>query len=231
MTDAMFSYRRNMSATADCAIINAGGIRSTIDIGPITRGEVLTAFPFGNAIVEISMTGDELWKSLEGAFTKVNQYNGKIVTSSIQVSKGIKITWNPNNANGTKITSIQIGATTLAPIDRTKKYNIVTLDFLAGGGDNIFQVKTDFAVLDTQDEVLTRYIISQSPVNIALDGRITASNSSTASGTTTGGATPTGATPTGTSSSPASAAGLSKGQAAGSLLLGAVLVAVFGAAL
>jgi 2',3'-cyclic-nucleotide 2'-phosphodiesterase (5'-nucleotidase family) len=52
MADAMLEYRLNQSSTADFALVNAGGIRATIDEGPITRGEVLTSFPFGNAVVE-----------------------------------------------------------------------------------------------------------------------------------------------------------------------------------
>lgn len=229
MADAMFTYRRNISATASCAIINAGGIRATIDIGPITRGEVLTSFPFGNAIVEISMTGDELWKSLEGSFSKINVYNNKVVTSSIQVSKGIRIVYNPANNNGSKITSIMIGADTLAPLDRTKTYNIVTLDFLAGGGDNIFQVKTAPTILDTQDEVLTRYVVAQSPVNIALDGRITASNATAGNGTSTTNSTSsttTGAAPTATTSKPASAGVLARGEGVGMAALAMLVVGV-----
>ena len=130
MTDAMLEYRLNQSTTADCAIINSGGIRATIDAGPITRGEVLTAFPFGNAIVEIEITGEELWKTLEGVYSAFNQYNQKIVTSKIQVSKNLNITWDSARGNGTKLVSISLGS---EPFSNTSTYNIVTLDFLAGG--------------------------------------------------------------------------------------------------
>ncbi|KAH7312004.1 5'-nucleotidase protein-like protein [Rhexocercosporidium sp. MPI-PUGE-AT-0058] len=194
MADAMLAYRLNQSDTADFALINSGGVRATIDEGPITRGEVLTSFPFGNAIVEIEVDGEELWKTLEGVFTGVNQFNQKAVTSIIQVSRGIEITYNSMAANGSKLLSVNVGG---KPLDRGETYNVVTLDFLAGGGDNIFQKKTTFSILDTQDEVLTGYIESQSPVNITLASRIMNAN-----GTVT--AQPTGsgssATPTGSGS-------------------------------
>ncbi|RDW71734.1 hypothetical protein BP5796_07768 [Coleophoma crateriformis] len=178
MADAMLSYRLNQSNTADCAIINAGGIRATIDVGPITRGEVLSSFPFGNAIVEITLTGQDVWDALEGSLSKVNPVNGNKVTSSVQLSKQIRVVYNPSNAVGSMISSVDIGAD-LTPIDLTATYNIVTLDFLAGGGDNIFQKTSDFVTLDTQDEVLTRYIEQMSPVDIVLDGRIAVANAST----------------------------------------------------
>jgi hypothetical protein len=50
----------------------------------------------------------------------------------------------------------------------------VTLDFLAGGGDNIFQKITEFATLDTQDFVLTSYIEKNSPVTAQIEGRLKA---------------------------------------------------------
>jgi len=219
MTDAMLSYRRNISKTADFALINSGGIRATIDEGIITRGEVLTAFPFGNAIVEIAITGDELWKTLEGVYTKVNQYNNKAVTSNVQVSSGITIEWNPSAANGSRLVEVTIGD---APLDKTKTYNVVTLDFLAGGGDNIFQKKTEFAVLDTQDEVLTQYIISKSPIDIKLDGRIKEVNETTTPSEPTSAApSPTGDSPAATTSSPS----------AGSRIGGQVSLVLGGAAM
>ena len=67
MADAMLTYRQNLTADeVDFALINAGGIRATIDVGDITRGEVLTSFPFGNSIVELEFTGKDLWTVLEG---------------------------------------------------------------------------------------------------------------------------------------------------------------------
>ena len=169
MADAMLSYRKNNSDDVDFAIINAGGIRATIDQGDITRGEVLTSFPFGNAVAQIALTGDKLWEALEGIMTGVNIANGREVTSFLQVSSGIKIEYNPENSNNTKLVAVTIGG---KPLNNSTTYQIVTLDFIAGGGDNFFTPTTDFISLDTQDQVLTQYIQVQSPVDIKLDGRI-----------------------------------------------------------
>ncbi|KAF3037062.1 hypothetical protein E8E12_002037 [Didymella heteroderae] len=169
MADAMLAYRKNNTQDVDFAIINAGGIRATIDQGDITRGEVLTSFPFGNAIVQIEVDGKYLWEVLEGIVTGVNVANGEEVTSFFQVSTGIKVDYNPENNNGSKLVAVTIGD---QPLDNSTKYQVVTLDFIAGGGDNFFTPTTDFVTLDTQDEVLTQYIQAQTPVNIQLDKRI-----------------------------------------------------------
>ncbi|KAH8722813.1 Metallo-dependent phosphatase-like protein [Phaeosphaeriaceae sp. PMI808] len=171
MADAMLEYRKNNTQQVDFALINAGGVRSTIEEGEITRGEVLTAFPFGNAIVQIGLTGKQLWEALEGIASGVSITNQKPVTSFVQVSQGIKIEHNPKAANGSRLISVSIGN---KPLDNSTTYQIVTLDFIAGGGDNFFAPVKDFITLDTQDDVLIRYIKAKSPVNIKLDKRIEA---------------------------------------------------------
>ena len=171
MTDAMLDYRVSNGAKVDFALINAGGIRSSIDEGDITRGEILTAFPFGNAVVDLTFSGENLTKIFEGCVSKFNQFNQKPLTSWFQVSKGVKIEYNPKNENGTKLVSATINGEKL---DKSKEYTFVTLDFLAGGGDNILISTTDFISLDKQDEVLLAYVKKKSPVKIELEGRIVA---------------------------------------------------------
>ncbi|KAF1993453.1 5`-nucleotidase protein-like protein [Amniculicola lignicola CBS 123094] len=195
MADAMLAYRLNSSDTADFALINAGGIRATIDEGDITRGEVLTSFPFGNSIVEITLSGKDLWDVLEGIVTGVNVNNGEEVTSFFQISTGIKVEYNPKAANNSKLVAVTIGD---GPLELETNYNIVTLDFLAGGGDNIFTATTDFVSLDTQDQVLVQYIQEQTPVNIELDGRIEVTDPERPSGGNGNSTTNATASPTGT---------------------------------
>ncbi|KAK4234004.1 Metallo-dependent phosphatase-like protein [Achaetomium macrosporum] len=179
VTDAMLTYRLNAtapgSAAPDFALINAGGIRATIDEGPITRGEVLTAFPFGNAIVEITVSGELLWKTLEGIIARVNVDNGRAVTSFLQVSRGIVIEYGPGGGGATNSTSDVLVAVTIGdkPLDRAAQYKMVTLDFVANGGDNFFSTPFEnLVLLDTLDEVVVAHVGATSPVDIALDGRL-----------------------------------------------------------
>ena len=170
----MLDYRLNTSTAGGqapaFAITNAGGIRASIDQGPITRGEVITAFPFGNAIVEITITGDRLWATLDGIVSKVNRDNGLAVTSFLQVSRSIVLEYSRTASNGNTLTSVMVDG---KPLDKGLEYKVVTIDFLATGGDNFFSPKfTDFVTLDKMDDVLTAYIGAVSPVDIKLDGRI-----------------------------------------------------------
>lgn len=178
MADAMLEYRLNQSRNDDdkpaFAFINAGGVRATIDEGNITRGEVLTSFPFGNAIVELTFTGAELKEVFEGAVTGVNQKNKKEITSWFQVSKGLKIEYNPDNKNGSKLVNATLNGEAFE--DKTK-YRVVTLDFLAGGGDNFFSIDAkNLATLDSQDEVLIGYLDAHNPLDPKLEERVVETN-------------------------------------------------------
>ncbi|KAI1445104.1 Metallo-dependent phosphatase [Annulohypoxylon stygium] len=169
VTDAILQYRLDAGSDAAFALVNAGGIRATIDEGDITRGEVITSFPFGNAVVEVSYSGADLWKIFEGLVSKVNQFNQQTVTSFFQASRGIKVEYNPNNAVGQRLVRLTIGD---KPVDTGAQYKIVTADFVAGGGDNIVLPVEDLIVLDTMEEVLEGYIGKHSPIDFELEGRI-----------------------------------------------------------
>lgn len=169
ISDAILQYRLDAGSNASFALVNGGGIRATIDVGDITRGQVITAFPFGNAVVEVTYSGADLWKIFEGLVSGVNQYNQEEVESFCQVSRGIKVEYNPNNAVGQRLVRLTIGG---KPIDTGAKYTIVTSDFIAGGGDNMVPPIEGAEVLDTLEEVLERYIQKNSPIDFQLDGRI-----------------------------------------------------------
>ena len=177
MNSAMLTYRLNGTTpdtAPDFALINAGGIRATIDEGPVTRGEVLTAFPFGNALVDVTTSGERLWAAFEGIIAGVNVDNGKAVTSFLQISRGLRIEYGPAATNNTAnvLVSVTIGG---KPLDKAAQYKFVTLDFVAGGGDNFFSTPFEnLVLLDTLDEVVVRHVAATSPVDIALDGRLNA---------------------------------------------------------
>lgn len=173
MADAMLEYRQNMTAKTktgpDFALINAGGVRAAIGEGNITRGEVLTSFPFGNAVVELSYTGAEVRAILEGCVSMENQKTGAEIGSWFQVSRDLVVEYNPDNDAGKRLVSVTVAD---EPLDDKAEYRIVTLDFLAGGGDNIFVATKDFATLDLQDEVLVQYVEAHSPMSPKLAKRV-----------------------------------------------------------
>jgi 2',3'-cyclic-nucleotide 2'-phosphodiesterase (5'-nucleotidase family) len=78
--DVMVAFRRSGGETAqvDLGLFNAGGIRTPLPKGEVTRAMVMDAFPFGNAVVEMDLTGQELWDvfSCESLLRVDNQRSG-----------------------------------------------------------------------------------------------------------------------------------------------------------
>jgi 2',3'-cyclic-nucleotide 2'-phosphodiesterase (5'-nucleotidase family) len=52
-------------------VTNGGGIRATIEAGPVTFGEVNTVLPFGNTVYVLQLTGATLKATLELAYSGV----------------------------------------------------------------------------------------------------------------------------------------------------------------
>ena len=123
ITDAMYEYRKNAGGDVDAAIISAGAIRASIPAGSVTQGNVLTSFPFMNAIVDLKWTGQQLLDIFEGIVSKWSTLSHHETTSFIQVSKQIKFSWNPSNANQTKLISFEING---KQVDVNRIYTLVS---------------------------------------------------------------------------------------------------------
>lgn len=169
ITDAMYDYRIAAGGEVDGALINAGGIRASIASGDVTQGDVLTSFPFLNAVTDLKFTGAELWDVFEGIVSDYSNATKHEVTSFVQVSRTIKFSWNPANPVGTRLISFTIGD---KPLDREKTYTIVAVDFLATGGDYFWPPRTDYIALGTLDEILVNYFEKNKPVHVKVEGRI-----------------------------------------------------------
>ncbi len=110
---------QNNRPAVDAAVINSGGIRSTIGVGDIFLRHIYEVMPFENELVIVKMKGSdvqylfdyylETQKNNPVSGLKIETKNGKLQTQTI---------------NG-KI------------LDPAKTYYIATSDFLALGGDNM----------------------------------------------------------------------------------------------
>lgn len=110
---------------ADVALLNSGGIRADFASGDLTYGAVFETLPFDNNTATLTVAGKqlkELLKTAFGAKTGVFQISGL----SIVLSKcpGVDRLKAVRMANGTEI-------------EDSRRYKVVTSDFLARGGDGL----------------------------------------------------------------------------------------------
>ncbi len=112
---------------ADVAITNGGGIRSSIAVGDVTLGDVITVLPFGNIIVTIELTGQEILDSLEHGTSAYPNAEGMFPHVA-----GMTFDLVAGNDAGTRVENLMING---VAVDLTATYLVATNDFMAAGGD------------------------------------------------------------------------------------------------
>ena len=170
VADAMLDRVKDQGVTI--AIANSGGIRSSIDAGDVTMGEVLTVLPFQNTLSTFEVSGQTVIDALENGVSQVEEVKGRFP----QVA-GLKFTWDmsvaPNEGRITEVLVMSGG--NFAPIDPGATYRLVSNNYVRGGGDgykmfrgadNVYDYGPDLA------DVLAEYMADHAPVSPYLDGRI-----------------------------------------------------------
>lgn len=111
--------KANLNKNIDAALINIGGIRTTIGKGDILLKNVFEVMPFENEVIIVKFKGSDL-QGLFDYYAK-NQKNNPVSHLYIETN------------NGTVAKSLIDGKT----INPNQDYYIATSDYLALGGDNM----------------------------------------------------------------------------------------------
>lgn len=115
----------------DFAFMNPGGIRTDLPAGPLTYRDLFAVHPFGNNLVRMSLTGQEIYDLLN------QQWVGQIQPRILKIS-GLTYTWDSHRPIGDRIVDISRNGSRL---DRESQYSVTVNDFLAEGGDNFSLLK------------------------------------------------------------------------------------------
>jgi 5'-nucleotidase len=170
VADSALAATRGQGAIA--AFVNAGGVRADLiaaqissgeQPGQITYGEAYQVLPFGNRLVTVSLTGDQLGAVL------AQQWSAK-GANLLQVA-GLSYRWDA--AAGQVVPgSLQIDG---RPVRGEARYRITTVDFLLGGGDGFTALKagTDPVPGGLALDAFTAYLAGHSPVAAPATDRVT----------------------------------------------------------
>tara|TARA_R110000737_G_scaffold75587_3_gene105652 strand:- start:3640 stop:5199 length:1560 start_codon:yes stop_codon:yes gene_type:complete len=166
IADAMLARVKDQGI--EIAIQNGGGIRASIDAGPVTMGEVLTVLPFQNTLSTFQVTGATVIEALENGVSQVEEGAGRFA----QVA-GLTYAFDASKPAGERVSDVMVGG---APIDPEKVYGVVSNNYVRNGGDgykmfinaeNAYDFGPDVA------DVLAEYLAAQGPFTPVTDGRIT----------------------------------------------------------
>ena len=174
--DAMlYDAEQVIGKRPDCALINSGAIRASIEEGEITLKDVKTVMPFPDQVCALNITGAQLLEALEagcqniglegviGAFPQVAGIEFTL-NSTVPYEKGETYpdsTFAAPAAPGARVTINKVGN---RDFDENATYLLATTDFLTLGGDTYYQIKLaaekeDPIICDFNYEALVGYLI------------------------------------------------------------------------
>lgn len=138
---------------ADISLINGGTIRDSIDVGMITKGDVLKVLPFSNHIVTVEMTGKQLIEILNKGLVigsgRFLHFAGLLVEAKLVQEAGCPARY--------EVLSVQFNQ---QPLELTQTYVVAMNDFMVAGGDD-YQMSQSSNLLNsfgTLDEALISYV-------------------------------------------------------------------------
>lgn len=148
---------------AQIALMNPGGVRADLDAGPITYRELFNVQPFGNLLVTMDLTGQQVHDVLEQQAVSGRAGGRDILI--LGVSNGLQFEYLAGNAFGDRV---PIGTITLngTPIDPAATYRVTVNNFLADGGDAFTVFAQGTNRLGGGDDLvaLVNYVAANTPV-------------------------------------------------------------------
>lgn len=175
IADGMLSKAKEFNPNTVIAFQNGGGIRTNIDQGEITLGEILTVLPFGNTLATIELSGAEMKEALEHSVRLAPAENGGFLHVS-----GMKFTYDSTKEAGNRVGSMQVKEEdgSYTDIQQDSTYIVATNAFTAKGGDGftVFQQAysegrmTDLGLADWEN--LRDYVSKVKNIDPQIEGRI-----------------------------------------------------------
>ena len=155
---------------SDFTLMNPGGVRADLQTNSnnqITFGDVFAVQPFGNSIVTLSLTGQQIRELLEQQWSGANANRPRI----LQPSKELSYAYKKDATAVPRATQIMISGQALMD---SKSYRVTVNSFIADGGDNFTVLsKGTNRVGGGQDiDALEKYINQNSPVQAPETNRI-----------------------------------------------------------
>ncbi len=188
---------------ADIAIANGGGIRDNIDSGDITYEDIINVHPYGNEILSVALTGQQVLDALEFGASAAPDHNsgflqvsGLTYTIDTTIESSVQVDANGNfvSVDGEyRVTNVMVGD---EPLDLEKTYSVASHNYyLQSYGDGFTMFKDAAVVKDNgivDNEVLINYIVDYLDGEVGSDyenlngqGRITLLTESSSAGGST----------------------------------------------
>lgn len=154
--------QRYSSEKIDVAITNKGGLRSNLQQGTITFGDIYSIFPFENTLAFVTLNGEQLLQLCR----EVASVGGEAIS-------GLRLEITPQ---GGLLSAMVNGE----PVDAGKEYRVATSDYLSQGNDKMTalalgvnrEIMSSVTVRDLMVQYVKELAAEGKPVTAECDGRI-----------------------------------------------------------
>ena len=161
------------AAGADIGMMNAGGLRADLDIGPVTWEDLFSIQPFGNNVMRVRLTGTQIRRVLEQQWDP-DDPPGRVDIGRMLKISGLRYRWDGRLPWGARVLDLQLADG--RPLDPASTYTVAASDFIVNGGDffTTFAEATEKTVVGVDLDALIGWVQrSTAPVTAAIEGRIT----------------------------------------------------------
>lgn len=110
------------SQNVEVGIVNTGGIRTSLNKGPVTVGEIFEIMPFDNAVTAFAIKGKDLRQVVETS------------ASRLGVSKNLQFSGLVYSMKGTQVTDIHVQG---KPLEPERLYRAAAPDYVFSGNEGI----------------------------------------------------------------------------------------------
>jgi len=155
--DAMLDYASGLWGTVDFAVMNVGGIRTTLNQGNVSVGNIYEIYPFTNRLLLLELPG----KAVKEFFDFVAE------TGGVGLSKNLEVV-----ISDKAVESLKIGG---KAVDENKIYRIATIDYLAEGNDGMTAFIKAVKVTDSNKllrDIMIEHIKTLTDENKSVDARL-----------------------------------------------------------
>ena len=118
----------------DIAVVNSGALRQDIEAGVVTKGDLISAFPFPNTVVMTKLKGSQIKIIFNHAAGMTN--------GILQVSEDAKYLFTPKE----KVHEIWIKG---KPLNEDEDYWVAAPNFVTQGGDGYWEFKNSIEYIDS----------------------------------------------------------------------------------
>ena len=154
ITDAMTA-----ESGADFTIVNGGGIRASLQAGPVTLGDINNVLPFTNTLTVCEISPADIYAALEHGYSMLPEQNGAFSQTDL------KVVYSAKAPAGERIKRVYLGDQLLDPSDTETMYKVATNDFMAAGGDGYTMFGRVITEGPMLNEVFISYLEGLYPIN------------------------------------------------------------------